>query len=69
MLVFRTTHFQIFSQRIKVNNGRAANKGEDSSAIALKKDKGGLEVIEEIDDIFRNIKWRSLSTTNIRIGS
>lgn len=38
MLAFRTTHFQIFSQQIKVNNARAANKRENSSVLTLKRD-------------------------------
>ncbi len=42
MLAFRTTHFQIFSQQIKVNNARAANKRENSSALTLKRDYRGL---------------------------
>lgn len=67
MLVFRTTQFKIFSQRIKVNNGKEANKRGKASVLTLKRDKEGLEVIEVIDDIFRNIKWGSLSTTSIRM--
>lgn len=33
MFAFRTTHFQIFSQQIKVNNAGAADKRENSSEL------------------------------------
>lgn len=68
-LAFRTTHFQIFSQRIKVNNGRAANKRENFSALTLKRDKEGLGVTEEIAGVFRSIKRKALHTTSIRTGA
>lgn len=64
MLAFRTTHLGIFSQKIKVNNGRAANKRENFSALTLKRDKGGLEVIGRIDDISRNVKMEIIKYTS-----
>lgn len=39
---FRTTHVQIFSQQIKVNNAGAANKREYSTVLTWKRDYRGL---------------------------